>query len=48
MNKLIITCYPSPRSTEDGFKRILREVQKLAASSGINITWKEESKEEKS
>jgi len=42
MNKLIITCHPTPRSTVEGMHRILRVIQELAASCGVKITWKEE------
>lgn len=43
MKKLIITCHPTPRSTEAGMKRILSAVRELAVKCGVGITWKEES-----
>lgn len=42
MKKLIITCHPTPRSTEAGMKRILSAVRDLAMKCGVSITWKEE------
>ncbi len=45
MNKLIITCHPTPRSTEAGMKRILFTVRDLAMKCGVAITWKEEPEE---
>lgn len=42
MKKLIITCHPTTRSTEEGTHRILRVVQELAINCGVKITWTEE------
>lgn len=42
MKKLVITCHPTLRSTDEGMRRILFTVRDLAVKCGVGITWKEE------